>query len=203
MEVPAGHGQLVLCGRHPGEPLRTMSRVSRPGPGPWAPGSNGAAAQEDARAAISVWENAREAARQDIWADTVRALEAAAGLTAGQCEEQARWLDEQIRAGYGLPAQGVPARNPGLALDIQVASRARELEEQMPPRPRRMTSRQHAREASDRAEQFLKRLDGEGYGIIAKADRVDRETTSIPELPVLDHDQGGNAASWRPGDPVL
>jgi hypothetical protein len=226
MEVPPGHGRLVLCGNHPGERmLRTMARVDRvpPGLGPWEAGSIGAAAQDPGcliteaiegwqiaqagrdiiAGAVLEWEAAQERARENVFTDLRQALEARSGLTDAQYEEQVRRVDRQIRAGYGLPAQGVLDRNPDMMLDTQVAARARELEEQMPPRPRRMTSRQHAREASDRAEQFLKRLDGEGYGVIAKANQVDEETDSIPELPLLGVEQGGNAARWTPGSPIL
>lgn len=53
------------------------------------------------------------------------------------------------------------------------------------------------------AEKMIARLDGEGYGVRAKAEQVDRETASTPELPLADPRQGGNAAQWSPGDPTL
>jgi len=122
-------------------------------------------------------------------------------------------MDERIAASVlsGPPSlAGLSVSAEGLA-ELEAEERqiragsARTAREEMPPRPatsrtRRLRNRQAL---MDRTEELLRRLDGEGYGIRDKANQVDAETVSIPELPMADHDSGGNAARWQPGDPIV
>jgi len=107
-------------------------------------------------------------------------IDTAGHLTAEQCEA----LNEQIqRAERALRAE-VPRR-----------------QEDRPPRPamsRARRLREH-QALMDRTEELLKRLDGEGYGVIAKADRADAEAGLCPVTEETD----GQAMYWQPGDPEL
>lgn len=97
-------------------------------------------------------------------------------------ETQARELEQQIRGSLGTGPAEPERRRVWRARENPAARRARVL---------------------DQAEEMIARLDGEGYGVRAKANRADAGTVSTPELPLLDHEHGGNAARWSPEHPVM
>jgi hypothetical protein len=118
-------------------------------------------------------------------------------------DEQCRELERQMRVRSQQGDSSAASRPETMRVrsqqgDSSAARTRREHHQNL-----RRVNQARRRRVLDDAEAMIARLDGEGYGVRAKAEQVDAETVSIPELPMFDHDQGGNAARWFPGDPVL
>ncbi len=185
MQAPPGR-ELVLCGYH--EAPERMARVQLTGLHPPVLSASVQFADVEFRAFQHQMD-------ERIAAMVLSGPPAIDSLT----DEQACQLEQQIRASYG---PGVLDENPvrvGSHTGDSSAARTRREHHQSLQR----VNRDRRRQVLDDAEAMIARLDGEGYGVRAKAEQVDAATVSIPELPMFDHDQGGNAARWFPGDPVL
>jgi len=200
MQVPPGRS-LVLCGYH--EPAERMGLIQLTDLHASVL-SMAVQVREDEAPGIFQHQAFQYQLDERIAATVLSGPPDLAGLTVdagtGLTEAQAREMEQQIRASHGIAPAAEREHRPdrpvraGSQTGDSPAARARRLARDVAARRRQLL---------DDTEAMIARLDGEGYGVRAKADRVDRETASIPELPVLDHDQGGNAARWTPGDPAL
>lgn len=191
MQAPPGQS-LMLCGYH--EPAERMGLIQLTDLHASVL-SMAVQVREDEAPGIFQYQAHQALLDERIAATVLARPPTLAGLTVdagtGLTEAQSRELDQQIRESYGIAPTAEREREGG----SPAARRARRQAQESPADRR-------ARVLSQ-AEKMIARLDGEGYGVRAKAEQVDQETVSIPELPLLDPRQGGNAARWHPGDPAL